>query len=66
MVSPDLSGPNARPMKSEWAENIKERCDYYDVSFFFKQWGVWGADGIKRAKKTNGRLLYGRTWDGMP
>jgi protein gp37 len=53
-------------MKSEWAENIKERCDYYDVSFFFKQWGVWGADGIKRAKKANGRLLYGRTWDGMP
>ncbi len=60
------SGPNARPMKPEWVVNIKEQCDHYDVSFFFKQWGVWGADGIKRAKKANGRLLYGRTWDGMP
>jgi hypothetical protein len=32
-------------------------------AFFFKQWGGWGADGKKRAKKQNGRLLEGRTWD---
>lgn len=33
---------------------------------FFKQWGGWGADGKKRAKKQNGRLLEGRTWDAVP
>jgi len=33
---------------------------------FFKQWGGWGADGKKRAKKQNGRLLQGRTWDAVP
>ena len=60
------SGPKARPMKREWALNIKNQCDAEKVAFFFKQWGGWGADGKKRAKKQNGRLLDGRTWDAVP
>lgn len=60
------SGPQARPMLPQWAENIQRQCERYDVSFFFKQWGGWGADGKKRAKRFNGRLLLGRTWDNMP
>jgi protein gp37 len=60
------SGPKARPMMPVWAENIQGRCDLYGVSFFFKQWGGWGADGKKRAKRANGRLLLGRTWNNMP
>ena len=60
------SGPQARPMMPVWAENIQSRCDLYGASFFFKQWGGWGADGKKRAKRANGRLLLGRTWDNMP
>lgn len=60
------SGSSARPMKPEWAESIKEQCIEADVHFFFKQWGGWGADGKKRSKKENGRILKGRTWDAMP
>lgn len=60
------SGPKARPMKEEWALNIKRQCEEQNVAFFFKQWGGWGADGQKRAKKLNGRLLLGRTWDEVP
>jgi protein gp37 len=60
------SGPKARPMEKEWAFNIKKLCDEQNVAFFFKQWGSWGADGKKRHKKQNGRLLGGRTWDGVP
>jgi len=60
------SGPKARPMKEEWALNIKRQCEEQNVAFFFKQWGGWGADGQKRAKKHNGRLLLGRTWDEVP
>lgn len=60
------SGPKARPMKSEWVENIKRQCQEQGVQFFFKQWGGWGADGKRRSKKANGRLLNGRTWDQMP
>lgn len=60
------SGPKARPMQKEWAEDIRVQCEKAGVAFFFKQWGGWGADGKKRAKKQNGRELNGRTWDGMP
>ncbi len=60
------SGPKARPMKVEWVENIRQQCEAQKVQFFFKQWGGWGADGKRRSKKANGRLLAGRTWDDMP
>ncbi|MBI5102129.1 MAG: phage Gp37/Gp68 family protein [Nitrospirae bacterium] len=60
------SGPMSRPMKQEWVLNVKRQCEQQDVAFFFKQWGGWGADGQKRAKKQNGRLLQGRTWDAVP
>ena len=60
------SGSRARPMSIEWVENVRLQCEAADVAFFFKQWGGWGADGKKRAKKANGRELNGRTWDEMP
>ncbi len=60
------SGPKARRMKPEWVKNIKRQCENHCISFFFKQWGGWGPDGKKRAKKKNGRILFGKTWDDMP
>jgi len=60
------SGPKARPMKPEWVVNIKRQCQEQDVAFFFKQWGTWGADGVKRNKKSNGRLLLGKEWNEYP
>ena len=60
------SGPKARPMQQEWVENIRRQANTAGVGFFFKQWGTWGADGVRRNKKANGRLLDGRTWDAWP
>lgn len=60
------SGSRARPMKSQWAADIQRQCDVQEVSFFFKQWGTWGEDGMKRNKKANGRLLLGKEWNGEP
>lgn len=60
------SGNKARPMKTEWALNIQQQCFDQNVSFFFKQWGTWGADGVKRNKKLNGRLLLGKEWNEEP
>jgi protein gp37 len=60
------SGHKARPMQKEWAISIKEQCYNQNVAFFFKQWGTWGEDGIKRSKKSNGRILAGREWNEEP
>ncbi|MCO6465026.1 MAG: phage Gp37/Gp68 family protein [Bradyrhizobiaceae bacterium] len=60
------SGPGARPMKKEWAINVQSQCDEQGVAFFFKQWGAWGEDGVKRSKKANGRLLDEREWNEEP
>ncbi|HDR9053542.1 TPA: phage Gp37/Gp68 family protein [Burkholderia vietnamiensis] len=60
------SGAKARPMLEEWVQNVKVQCEEQGVKFFFKQWGTWGSDGVRRSKGANGRLLEGRTWDDMP
>lgn len=60
------SGHKARPMRSEWVENIQHQAEDAGVAFFFKQWGTWGADGVKRRKKANGRTFKGKTWNDTP
>lgn len=60
------SGHKARPMRQEWVVSIQDQAEAAGAAFFFKQWGGWGADGVRRNKKANGRLLRGRTWDGYP
>jgi len=60
------SGLGARPMCSSWAEAVRDQATAAGVAFFFKQWGAWGADGIKRNKKANGRDLDGQIWDQKP
>ena len=60
------SGALARMMKPEWVEELQHQATLYGVPFFFKQWGTWGCDGIKRSKKANGKLLHGKVLQEMP
>lgn len=60
------SGPHARPMHPDWARDVRDRCVAAGVPFFFKQWGEFSADGVRRRKKHSGRMLDGRTWDEFP
>ena len=60
------SGNKARPMEKEWVVNIKRQCEENDIAFFFKQWGTWGADKIKRNKNLNGKKIDGKVWQQYP
>lgn len=60
------SGPQARPMQESWVLNIRKQVEEQGIRFFFKQWGTWGADGIKRNKHDNGKLLNGEIIQEMP
>lgn len=60
------SGLKARPMKEEWVVSIMKQADEQKSAFFFKQWGTWGSDGIKRNKKLNGKKLNGKIYQSMP
>jgi len=54
------SGVQARPMKPEWVRSMLQQAEEQGVAFFFKQWGTWGSDGVKRNKKANGKALDGK------
>ena len=60
------SGPRARPMQPEWACGVRDQCVEAGVPFFFKQWGAFGSDGVRRPKKQQPRLLDGQEWSQMP
>lgn len=60
------SGPRARPMRADWARDIRGQCARASVRFFFKQWGAHNEEGIRVGKTKAGRLLDGRTWDDLP
>lgn len=60
------SGVKARPMEESWVLKLRDQCQRNDIDFFFKQWGSWGQDGVKRTKGANGRQLQGQTWDMIP
>ena len=53
------SGPNARPMKREWAIEVRDLCKRKGIPFFFKQWGG-------RTPKAGGRLLDEREYNDVP
>jgi protein gp37 len=53
------SGRAHRPVDPTWVTGLRDACGERGVPFFFKQWGG-------RTPKSGGRLLEGRTWDGMP
>jgi protein gp37 len=53
-------------MKPEWVLNLERQVEQQHIAFFFKQWGTWGSDGIKRSKHTNGKLLNGKIIQQMP
>ena len=56
------SGPNARPMDSDWALSIRDQCLDEGIPYFHKQNG-----GLKKRDGAwGGRILAGRTWDEMP
>ena len=60
------SGNCARPMAELWVLDIKRQADANGIPFFFKQWGSWGSDGIKRGAKANGKLLQGKIVQNVP
>lgn len=53
------SGPGARPMRLEWAREVRDQCQDGGVAFFFKQWG-----GLR--PKSGGRTLDDREWSDFP
>ena len=53
-------------MKEEWVLNIKRQTEAQGAAFFFKQWGTRGADGVKRNKYKNGKMIEGKVLQAMP
>jgi len=60
------SGLKARPCDPEWFRSLRDQCDAAGVPFHFKQWGEFDEKLVFVGKKNAGRLLDGRTHDGVP
>lgn len=59
LIAGGESGPGHRPMRAEWALELRDRCQAEGVAYFFKQWGG-------HRPKSGGRELDGVEWNQMP
>ena len=57
---------SVRPSLPEWHRDLQHRCKIAGTPFFFKQWGAFGEDGVRRSKGNNGHLIDGREIFEMP
>jgi protein gp37 len=60
------SGKNARRCEPSWVESLKEQCNNQNVHFYWKQWGTFGEDGVRRSKDKNGCLINGKEYLSFP
>ncbi len=54
------SGPNARPMLSDWAYSLRDQCELADVPFFFKQFSEWVDFGCREFGRVAGKIRIAR------
>lgn len=66
LITGGESGCRARRPDPDWFRTLRDRCLRDRVAFFFKAWGAYGPDGIKRSKEANGSILDERTWKEYP
>lgn len=55
------SGPDCRPIQTDWVESIQRQCEAEKVPFYFKQWGGF-PDQMEREKA----LLRGQPYKRFP
>ena len=53
------SGPDHRPIRKSWVEDIRDQCIRAEIAFFFKQWGG-------KTPKANGKTLGNHEWQDFP
>ena len=56
------SGPQARPMSTQWVREIRDQSAAAHVPFFFKQWGEW-APARFRQSGAPGVFAFGDYWN---
>lgn len=61
LIAGGESGPHARPMRLEWARELRDACQNARVAFFLKQLG-----GHPDKRGSANAVLDGRTWTEMP
>lgn len=54
------SGVGARPMHPDWARDLRDQCQEFDVAFLFKQWGEWESRTLSDDRAFNSLASHNR------
>lgn len=66
LITGGESGTKARQTPPDHFRHLRDRCQATNTPFFFKQWGAYGPDGIKRSKYANGSMLDNTIYHAYP
>lgn len=61
IIGGESGGRSSRPMRVEWARELRDVCLNHGIALHFKQWGSHDADGVYRGSgpKSAGKMLDG-------
>lgn len=60
------SGRKAKPSDPDWFRALRDDCARHGVPFFFKQWGLFDAEGRRLGKGKSGDVLDGAQHHNWP
>ncbi len=63
---PELRWKGVEQMRLEHALALKDLCDRSGTPYFFKQWGAFAANGVKRFRSVHGEGLAGKVHHSWP
>ncbi|MFG6084238.1 phage Gp37/Gp68 family protein [Paracoccus litorisediminis] len=67
LITGGESGALARKSEAAWFRSVRDQASDARISFLFKQWGEFGADGTRIGVDAAGNALDGRYWlDRLP
>lgn len=60
------SGKNARKTDIKWVESLFRQCEKYNSHFYWKSWGAYDQDGVRRGNGKSGCLINGKEYKSFP
>ncbi|MDK9735998.1 DUF5131 family protein [Vibrio sp. D404a] len=60
------SAMKARRAELNWVLSLKEQCDKQQVHFYWKSWGTFDGEGIRKGNRQSGNLINGVEYKSIP
>lgn len=60
------SAKDARKTDISWVDSLRLQCESQHVHFYWKSWGTYNQDGVRKGSRYSGCLIHGKEYKSFP